>query len=239
MMLSLLAFACGKAVEEPQSPPAATTADTTTAAAPAAKSKSDAVKGPKLMPVDEATTDPSLKQYRDDLLTAVRKHDTKALLAALDPKIRTSFGAGGGIEGFKKQWKPESPTSPVWNELEAILTLGGTFNKSSPEPQFWAPYVYSAWPEAEDSFESLAVIATDVPLHKTADISSPSMATMSLDIIKRGKQKSAEAKWINVTTADGRNGWVESKFVRSPIGYRASLTKRSGQWKMDALISGD
>ncbi|MGZ5493025.1 MAG: hypothetical protein ACXW3E_05870 [Thermoanaerobaculia bacterium] len=229
MMLSLLAFACSRTSDAPQSGPAA----------PAAKPGVTAADGPKLMPIDQATTDPSLMQYLDDMLTAVRNQDTNALLAGIDPKIRTSFGAGGGIEAFKKQWKPENPGSPIWDELEHIFTLGGTFNKTSPTPQFWAPYIYSAWPEGQDSFESLAVITTDVPLHETAVISSPSIATLSFDIVKRGKEKSTDEHWINVTTADGRSGWVESRLVRSPLAYRAGLTKRSGEWKMDALVSGD
>lgn len=220
MILSLLAFACSRTADAPQSAPAA----------PAAKPRATAVNGPKLMPIDQATTDPSLMQYLDDMLTAVRNQDTNALLAGIDPKIRTAF---------KKEWKPENSDSPIWDELEHIFTLGGTFNRTSPAPQFWAPYIYSAWPEGQDSFESLAVITTDVPLHKTAVISSPSMATLSFDIVKRGKEKSTDEHWIHVTTADGRSGWVESRLVRSPIGYRAGFTKRSGQWKMDALVSGD
>jgi hypothetical protein len=229
VLVASIAFGC-------KQPPAPTA---TAPTAPAAKPKAPLVQGPKLMPVDEAPTDPSLVKYLDEMLTAVRDQNQSALLAGIDPKIRTSFGAGGGIENFKKQWKPEDPDSPLWTELEQILTMGGSFNKHSPTPQFWAPYVYSAWPESQDAFESLAVITTNVPLHKEALITSPSIATLSFDIVKRGSRKSGDEHWINVKTADGRSGWVESRFVRSPVGYRAGFSKRSGQWKMEALVSGD
>ena len=47
------------------------------------------------------------------------------------------------------------------------------------------------------------------------------------------------AKWREVKAHDGRTGWVESRFVRSAVGYRAGFTKTPAGWKMDALVAGD
>ncbi len=197
-----------------------------------------AVAGPKLAPVDEASSDPSLVRFRSDLLGAVMRHDTAALIAAVDPNIRTTFGESGGVRDSRRQWKLDDPGSPIWKELEQVLSLGGSFNRRASQPQFWAPYVYSAWPDSEDAFQSLAIIAAGVPLHERPDTSSPAMAMLSFDIVKRG-QTSSVSGWTNVQTADGRAGWVSSEFVRSPIGYRASFVRSAGRWRMNALVAGD
>lgn len=220
----LVASASCSRSQETQAPVVTATNEPATSQPPAAA-------GPKLMPVDEATREPSLVKFRDDLLAAVRRHDVNAVMNAADPKIRTSFGAGGGAAEFRRQL--EQPGSRAWSELERILALGGTFQKGGDVQRFWAPYVYSAWPESgPDAFVALAVTDKDVPMHATNDPSSPAIATLSYDIVTpAGKDK--------FKTADGRVGWVDPKFLRSPIGYRAGLVRKGDTWKMEALVSGD
>jgi hypothetical protein len=224
----LLVAACRQEpVVESTSPPVVeteTTASSTTR--PPADSTTPppppAVTGPKLAFADEAAKDPSFAAYRDQLLAAVRARDTKAVEALSDPNIRTSFGGDQGPVNLE--------------ELERVLPLGGTFR----EGMFWAPYVYSAWPEAHDAFEHLAVIGDDVPLRESADANAPAIATLSRDIVKRAGQPSAEKPpWTQVTTADGKTGFVESKFVRSPVDYRAGFLKTPNGWRMNAFVAGD
>jgi len=172
----------------------------------------------KLLPVDEASRDPTFVAYRAQLLAAVRRRDSAAVLAATDPNIRTGFGDEGGIKDLK--------LDTLWSELEQILTLGGTFRSG----MFWAPYVYSAWPESHDAFQHVAVIAANVPLRETP--AGRTIATLAYDILRRLPDQRVE-------TMDGRKGWIESRFVRSPIDYRAGFTKRGGEWKMTALVAGD
>ena len=227
---------CFAACSQPQSP-----VHTETAPEPPRVTlppKPPAVTGAKLTPVDEAPRDPSLVAFRSALLAALERRDTKALLAALDPKIRTSFGAGGGIDGFRAQWKPDQPGSRIWTELEQVLKLGGKFQSGGDVPRFWAPYVYSAWPDRQDAFETYAVIAEDVPLHQSNDMNSPSIATLAYDIVTRiGNETDAPLR--HVRTADGREGFVEARFVRSPVGYRAGMVRRGDTWKIDAFVAGD
>jgi len=189
-----------------------------------------AVNGPKLPFVDEGPNDPSFAAYREQLLAAVRARDAKAVAALADPKIRTSFGGGGGSADLEKM------LPGIWDDLEQLLLLGGTFREGS----FWAPYVYSAFPDAHDAFETLAVVADDVPLRASADANAPVLATLSRDLVTRASQPSAEkTPWQQVKTADGKTGFVESKFVRSPVGYRAGFLKTSQGWRMNALVAGD
>lgn len=207
-----------------------TASETTTTAAP--EPAAPAVNGPKLQPVDEATSDPSLVAFRDELLAAVRSRNADAVIALADPKIRTSFGGGGGAEDLRQSLQKAG----MWEDLEQLLTQGGKFVGEGDGRSFWAPYVYSAWPEQHDAFEFLAVIGENVPLRESADANSRAIATLSHDIVEREEKK---GDWQQVKTADGQTGWVEARSVRSPVGYRAGFMKSGGKWLMNALVAGD
>ncbi|HEX6097068.1 MAG TPA: SH3 domain-containing protein [Thermoanaerobaculia bacterium] len=231
-LLFLAACAREKVVESPSRPVDETATTTSSTARPLEDPKTPpappAVNGPKLAFLDEAAKDPSFVTYRDQLLAAVRARDKKAVLALSDPSIRTSFGGDGGAAELEHVL-----TEDLFQELEQILALGGTFR----EGMFWAPYVYSAWPEPHDAFETLAVIAEDVPLRESADAGAPAIATLSRDLVKRGQ--GAPGPWTKVETADGKTGFVESKLVRSPVDYRAGFIKSDAGWRMNALVAGD
>lgn len=224
VLVLLLVIACKReeVVESPSRPVDQTETSTTQIPAP------PKVTGPKLAFVDEAANDPSFAEYRAQLLAAVSARDTKAVLALSDPNIRTSFGGDGNASELE-----EVLTEDLWRELEEVLDLGGTFR----EGMFWAPYVYSAWPESHDAFETFAVIADDVPLRASADANAPAIATLSRDLVTRTPEP--EKAWQKVTLADGRSGFVETKFVRSPVDYRAGFSRGANGWRMTAFVAGD
>lgn len=252
VVLLLLAVACHR--EEPaqsrpeagtppagapatSAPPAASEPSTsTTATAPSLP----AVSGPKLMPVDEATKDPSLVAFRTQLLDIVRRKDTAALLAVVEPTIRTTFGGGGGVADLRKQWKLDDADSHLWNELDEIFRNGGKFQQGGDTSRFWAPYVYSAWPDSHDAFAYFAILGENVPLRSGPTDSAPPVALLSHDIVE-GIESAQEhpPDFRRIRTADKREGWVAAKNVRSPIGYRAGLVKKNGTWKIEALVAGD
>jgi hypothetical protein len=188
--------------------------------------KPPVVSGPKLMPVDEAPRDPTLVSFRNTVIDAIQHQDAKTIADSVDPKIRTSFGDDKGGRNLNL------------SALEHVLALGGTFQKESDVPRFWAPYVYSAWPESHDAFSESAVIAADVPLHQSNDPASPSVATLQYDIVNV-LDTDAGASMRHVRTADKREGWVESQFLRSSVDYRAALVKRDGRWKIETFVAGD
>jgi hypothetical protein len=224
--LTIVFLACAAPPEAPKQ--TATTTTTATTAAPAAKPLAitpTCVDAPnRLCPHDEAAADPSFLQFRDRMLEAVAQKDEAKLKTFIDPKIRTSFGDGGGIASFK----------PKWDELDSILKLGGAFRGAD---SFWAPYVYASWPEAVDAFTHVAAIRSGVPLHETASESAPVVTRVDWEILEVNPQK--DAAWFHVRTSEGKKGWVVAADVRSPIGLRAGFSKQSGQWKMNALVAGD
>lgn len=193
------------------------------------------VDGPKLMPVDEATSDPQLEQFRQALIEYVEAEDIDRIVAAADTGIRTSFGGGGGRDDFRKML--ERPG--MLEELEQVLELGGTFRGEGADRSFWTPYVYSEWPEDVDAFEHVAVIGEQVSLFEEPDASSPPIASLSYDILRTASPMPEQEGWRQVTTADGRTGWIEDRHVRSPVDYRAGLVRDELGWKINIFVAGD
>lgn len=230
LLFALLLTAC-RENPSPESQAITTAAETVAPApapAPVETATAPAIAGPKLLPVDEAPKDPSLVAFRNELLAAVRRRDVEAVVTLSDPKIRTSFGDGGGADELRRMLQEAA----VIEDLEELLTQGGKFQGES----FWAPYVYSAWPDSHDAFQFLAVTGENIPLRDSPDANARAIATLSHDIVERVEDKKP---WLQIKTADGHTGWVEASAVRSPVGYRAGFLKMNGSWKMNALVAGD
>ncbi|MFB3920601.1 MAG: SH3 domain-containing protein [Terriglobia bacterium] len=199
----------------------------------------------KVLPVDEAAQDPSFLAFRQGLVAAARKHDLQYILTILDPQIVNSFGGSEGIEGFKAIWEVDKPQTKLWDTLILVLTLGGSLNVSDQETSFWAPYVYSRWPNEVDAFEYGAIIGTNVRVRARPDPVAPVVATLSYDIVKFADQswlpagEAGENSWVKIITPAGHEGFVSSRFVRSPIDYRIGFLKKNGKWTITYFVAGD
>src|SRR5690242_9805219 len=131
----------------------------------------------RLLPVDQAATQPDFFTFRARLQAAIARRDEAGVLAAADTGIRTSFGDDDGIATLRA--KLRDPQGAVWADLAAALALGGTFQ--SPD-SFVAPYVFAAWPVGFDSFECGAVIGDRVRVRASTQPGSAVMATVSYEI---------------------------------------------------------
>lgn len=192
----------------------------------------------RLLPVDRASEDPSFVAYRDKLRAAVAARDTEALLALVDPKIRTDFGGGGGLADFRRHWNLPSKDSKLWSELDVILSHGGSFRSPMETKMFCAPYVYSEWPDNLDAFTYLAVIDDDAPLRKAAAANATVIETLRYDLVKNVGMDFGKP-WREVELENGTRGFVANEHVRSPIEYRACFAQTGGQWRMNLLVAGD
>lgn len=180
----------------------------------------------RLCPVDEASRDESFATFRRELAAAVEQNNEARLLTLVDPAVRTSFGGDGGHAAFKSHWKDA--------QLDKILRLGGTFRGRGDEASFWAPYVYSAWPEGVDAFQHVAAIRAGVPIRRNPSADAETVATVDWAILEVRPSESQSREWVRV-----KEGWVHADDVHSPVGYRAGFSKRSGRWLLDALVAGD
>ena len=201
--------------------------------------------GQRLLPRDEAASDPSFFEFRKQLIAAVEERNREVLLASIDDAIKTDFGGGGGKKDFIEHWKLDQSDldSPVWVELLRILQLGGSFRDEGPK-QFWAPYVYSDWPESIDSFENVAAVGSQVIVRTAPEDDAKGLATLDHHIVAIAEDDPMRSgtpspSWRKIVLPDKREGWVIEDEVRSPIDYRAGFEKKNGVWKMTILVAGD
>lgn len=183
--------------------------------------------------MDESASDPSFLAFKVKLLGALERKDIKSLLAAVDPKIRVSFGSSDGIAEFRRHWKLDRPAqSQVWTELAAVLRLGVTRDES----EFIAPYVFTKFPQTLDAYTHAVAIRPGVVMRKSPAAGSPKVAVLDYEIVQLPGQR--RNGWVEVMS-DEKTGWVQERDIRSPLQYRAFFEKRNGQWKLTAFVKGD
>lgn len=196
-----------------------------------------------VLPIDEGKKDASFTGFRQKLIEAVKKRDRKFLLSVLDRNIKNSFGGDGGIKEFEETWKINSPKSEFWNEMLTVITNGAVFFDKN---TFTAPYSFDGFPKDLDAFEHQVIFGSSVSLRVRPVNSSKLISRLSYNVVKVDYENSVKDKtneekylWLKVETLGGKKGFVNAKYVRSPIGYRAIFEKNNGKWKMAAFIAGD
>jgi hypothetical protein len=195
---------------------------------------------PALPPVDHAARVPDFFTFRARLQVALATRDTAAVLAAVDPSIRNSFGGDDGAGDFRTRWKLGDPASPFWEEMATVLALGGTFHDES---TFVAPYVFAAWPERYDAFEHVAVLGRGVRAREAPSQGGASIASLDFAVVRLAPEAEPSsgdaAGWVSIRLADGRTAWVARALVRSPVDHRAIFSKRGGAWRLVTFVAGD
>lgn len=201
----------------------------------------------KLYPEDQAPLDSSFLIYRGQLLDAVRKKDLIALLPLVDQNIKCSFGGCQGKAGFAEMWDLDDPAkikdSPLWSELEAVLTEGGAFDRQG---RFTAPYIFANWPESYDAFEYAVIAGRMVRMRAEPRLGTSIVTNLTYDILKLVNTNGPEEtiggethRWIQLETLDGKPGHVWGKFVASSVDFRAGFEQKEGSWKMTFFLAGD
>lgn len=199
-------------------------------------------------PVDESGQDPAFSEFYRRFQAAVAARDVQQLLSMVHPRIRISFGDDGGIAAFRKAWKldREPAASPLWPILADILRLGGTFVDAE-RTTFFAPYVYSRFPERFDAFRHVVVTGEDVSVLVAPKLDAGVVERVSYLVVERlgtGETPPLEVDgrsytWVKVGLPSGKVGWVPSRDVWSPVGYRAGFHRENGNWQMTVLVTGD
>jgi hypothetical protein len=192
-----------------------------------------------LLPLDEATTRPDFFIFRAHLQAVLAQRDLDGLLKVVDPRIRSSFGDDEGIEAFKKLWRIDEPDSELWRELATVLALGGAFDAAG---NFTAPYTFSRWPQGADSFENVAVMGSNVRIRTEPRIDAPTIASVSFSVLRLDAEAFRSDWTRNEWTAvrfNGRKGYIATRYIRSPIDYRASFTYTDGRWLLTLFVAGD
>jgi hypothetical protein len=206
----------------------------------------------QVYPFDKASENPSFKRFRDRLITAVKQRDLEFLLKHIDDGIQVGFGQGGGSEEFVREWKMDLDPgkSRLWKELAQVIRMGGAFQDEE-KKVFFAPYTFLPFPgDSEfDSYFSAFVTGSGVRVRSGPSSSAPAIARLSYDAVK-WEYKTPERSdcylggdagycWKEVAIYTGQKGYVYTKYLRSPIDYRAGFEEKDGVWKMVFFIAGD
>ena len=196
---------------------------------------------PELRPIDEAPQQADFFTFRAHLQAAIARHDTTAVLSVVNVKIRNNFGGDDGREAFERLWRIKSPGTQLWEKLGSVLALGGTFEENG---TFVAPYTFSRWPAKFDAFEHAAIIGSNVRVRAAPAQDSGTLQALSFAVVPLAREARAPAaeqgrEWTAVRLRDNRIGYVASRYVRSPIDYRAIFGRVGDGWQLMAFIAGD
>ncbi len=197
-------------------------------------------------PVDEGAKDKSFFAFRTKLIAAAERKDARFINSMVDPNIKISFGIENGAANFRKIWKPEAKNSKFWEEFLTVIKNGGAFQADVENRYrlFAAPFTYSSWPDGIDSFDHQLIFGSNVNLREGPSMEAKVIEQLSYNIVKTTHEPNAamsdeRPEWLKIETLGGKTGYVNSRYVRSPIDFRAGFEKKRGQWKMTFFVAGD
>ena len=100
--------------------------------------------------------------------------------------------------------------------------------------------MFSRWPQGVDGFEHVAVVGDRVRIRTAPRQDAEPAAVSSFEILPLARPSGdTPEEWTAVALAGKKIGYVASRFVRSPIGYRAFFARADGRWQMLMFIAGD
>jgi hypothetical protein len=191
-----------------------------------------------LLPVDQAERDPSLAQVLKTLRGIVGGRDDRELLALMTPDFKVEFDVGKGPETFRRHWKLNARDSQVWELLDRLLSLGGTFYSPT---LFALPYVYTRFPTDLDKLSHVVSVRAKVPLRQRPDPGGPEMGTLDYAILPLRNPIAPPAlladPFEEVRHPDWGLCYVSRSDVYSPAGHRAFFEKRQGRWQWLSLAA--
>jgi hypothetical protein len=208
-------------------------------------------------PRNDVGHDPTLEKFINNVLQAIEKKDETYLISVLDKDVTFAFDGEGGIKAFEETYQLNNDSSSIWPLLKRVIGLGGVFLHDEADErgkyQFVFPYVYDLELNIDDDYYSIGVITgKNVNLREKPDTKSVVKTQLTYDVIwylygdeygetQSGTNEFGEPEWYLIETYDRKNrGWVNWRYVYSPVGYRLFLYKNDkGIWKISAFLAGD
>ena len=190
-----------------------------------------------LPPVEQCSGDDGFIQFRNALENAVARRDAAALRQLAARNIISDFGGSDSWAHFVSRWSlAVSPqNSELWDELEGVLALG-----CAPSPDGSGnvmPGMFEAMSDDVDPFELVVALPGTELFDRPTDKRTP-IATLEWHSATDLGGATLEG-WMHVRLIDGREGWVRTDELISPLGYRLVARKIDGRWLIAAFVSGD
>jgi hypothetical protein len=168
----------------------------------------------------------------------VERRDDRELLALMSADFNVEFDVGKGPATFRRRWKSNARDSQVWDLLDRLLTLGGTFYSPT---LFALPYVYTRFPADLDKLSHVVSVRAKVPLRQRPDAHGPEVGTLDYVILPLTTPMKPPVlltePFVEVRHADWGVCHVSRSDVYSPAGHRAFFEKRQGRWHWLSLAA--
>jgi len=234
VIFMLLLAACGQAsvgpvvstaLAEPTTAEETTSEEATTAlVAPVLGDTDFTVTRHKLIPPAQVF-DAEFDAFYNEFTAAVRGKDMTFIDGILDDGVMSSFGGEPGIAFFYEYWGEWKSYDELWDVLEEIIALGGVYDQA--KKSFVAPYLFQAGLEA---YEQFAIIAKDVPVYANASTGSQVIASLDYSVLEFHSSgefwEKGPEDFVSVTLLLGDKGYMQKKYLRSPIDYRLRIEQK-------------
>lgn len=184
-------------------------------------------------PRDTCRDLPGADDFREKLAEAVMARDADAFLALTADDIKLDFGGGTGQAELRKRlaskdWK-------LWDELSDLLELGCAANGQG---GLTIPWYFEQHIDKVDQTSGMLVVGEKVPLLAAPDPKSKPVETISWNVVTLAALK-PDDRFQQVTTLDGKQGYVATDKLRSLLDYRLLASHRNGKWSVVSLVAGD
>ncbi len=203
----------------------------------------------KLTPINDSLSDKDFSQFIKNFIKDVKDKNIESLKKSIAPDVRWTFGEDEGIKSFLKSWELDKnpKNSEFWDEMGKVLSMGSAFYNEE-KTSFAFPYLFVTFPSDYDPFQFAAVTGNKVNVRKSPSSKSTVIETLDYEIVKRSNPEEAIVKekidgingsWIKIITSTGKEGYIFSQFIHSPVEYRAIFEKRNNKWMLTVFIAGD
>lgn len=200
----------------------------------------------RLLPVDEAASDPSFFAFRMELAEAIARRDTAFVVGVLAPDVKIGFGGEVGPAEFGREWFTDDDGSRLWTTLGRLVAGGGRLWEDRQNGNlFEAPYWSAFWDaEAYDPFEHAVVLRDRVAVLGEPSPGVDMVAELTFDIVRVIDPFLASSSgdgdvWVQVELGSGQSGFVRGRHLASPLDYRIAFRKVADGWKIQWLLAGD
>jgi hypothetical protein len=185
-------------------------------------------------PRDECAASPGWKAFRDRLGAAVASKNAAALAALADSNVKLDYGGGAGRAELIRRLRQ---SGGLWRDLATILPMG-----CSVEGGLAAlPWFFWRIPNSVDPTTTMLVMGDAVPLRALPKASARIVASLNWPMVELiGKSFDPAAPFARVRTrANGQDGYVETRHLRSLLARRIIAERKDDEWRITAIVAGD
>lgn len=171
--------------------------------------------------------------FRQDLAVAVQARDADAFVALAAEDVKLDFAGGSGRAELRKRLEGEQWN--LWDKLDEMLTLGCSANDQG---GLTIPWYFDQPIDGADPYNGMIVTGEKVPLRAAPNKDAKPLEEISWDVVTIDALRPSDP-YQQVTTRDGKKGFIATDKLRSLIDYRLTAASRNGVWRIVSLLAGD